>query len=299
MNLGIFLTQNCNLRCKHCLNKCPVASELSYKKYVKILNSINNITLISFTGGEPILNTEFRKIIDETIKRKIKISLISNGYIYKKYDFLLETDYFYKITFSLNGNKNIHDSIRGKGSFEKVIEAIKYYKEKGILVDVIYVVVQEGYDEVEEVIKLLKSLNIDHLKLGAVIKNGENNALSLTIEERKKIYWDINYYIYKYNIKINPTVSLYSLGGVENCWTYGKRSQLFISEKGELMYCCNIFKNKSILGKINEHNIQKLIEKRDKISMEIRNDRLIKLLNNKLPPEMEYTCEYCNKFFRD
>jgi MoaA/NifB/PqqE/SkfB family radical SAM enzyme len=263
------------------------------------LDSINDIQKVSFTGGEPILHSRFKEIIKETIKRKLEFSVISNGFFYKKYAFLSKSDFFKKISFSLNGDKEIHDNIRGLGSFDKVIKAIKYYVPKKVAVNVIYVVAKQGYNEVERIIKLLKELNVNQVSLGAVIKNGSNDSFTLDMEQRKKLYWNINKYITKYNININPTLSLFSLGGVENCGVYGDRSQIFISAKGELLYCCNIHGNPNRLGKISEKNINKLIKKRDILSTKIRDNRSFRILTNNLKDEMEYTCEYCNKFFRD
>ena len=65
------------------------------------------------------------------VNSNFKFSLTTNGYGLKKthFDFFIENDF--KVTISLDGNKETHDKYRltksKKGSFEKIFQNIKYF----------------------------------------------------------------------------------------------------------------------------------------------------------------------------
>lgn len=87
-NLGIEVTQKCNLDCVHCMK--GEARNISITKEIaeSIFNQVKFVGTIIFTGGEPMLATEEIKMILDVIKEKkvkiIKWSIVTNGTIYNK-----------------------------------------------------------------------------------------------------------------------------------------------------------------------------------------------------------------------
>jgi Fe-coproporphyrin III synthase len=92
------ITYHCNLRCSICqflpiLDKSGKNSkkELTKEEIIICLKKLPSLSLVSFTGGEPLLRADIREILSESSKIK-KIHLISNGYLldYKTSEFLCE-----------------------------------------------------------------------------------------------------------------------------------------------------------------------------------------------------------------
>ncbi|MBI5574399.1 MAG: 7-carboxy-7-deazaguanine synthase QueE [Elusimicrobia bacterium] len=84
----------CNLQCDYCdtpLSRPAVAGKIKtvteiIENIEKELESAKNVSIISFTGGEPLLHTEIiSEIIPHFKKRGIKTYLDTNGTLYEKF----------------------------------------------------------------------------------------------------------------------------------------------------------------------------------------------------------------------
>src|SRR5690606_22336893 len=128
--LRVRITNRCNLSCHYCyvgqsLNK-KTDSLLNLDEWFKILDKTPRNTLIDITGGEPLLAPHIDKILGSILDRKMKVSLITNGTIHKDdiFSIMVEKKLMH-LMFSLDGPEEINDSIRGKGSFQKTMMAVK------------------------------------------------------------------------------------------------------------------------------------------------------------------------------
>lgn len=131
-NIYFLLTKKCNLKCIHCSTSCaPEEKEiLSIDQAKTIINNIKKLGIekIVFTGGEPMLHSDFFEIV-EYAKLKLKnvqFILSTNGTLINKINISFLIEKFDIIEISLDGiDEKSCDSIRGKGVFEKVIASIK------------------------------------------------------------------------------------------------------------------------------------------------------------------------------
>jgi MoaA/NifB/PqqE/SkfB family radical SAM enzyme len=128
-------TNRCNLKCKFCwlrdfdsgnLN----LDEISEKKYLKIIEEAHelNVKEIEITGGgEPMMRKDIMKIIESIKKHKMKGRLITNGTLLnEKIIKKLISIGWDEIVVSLDApTKEVNDYLRGEGSFEESVKAIK------------------------------------------------------------------------------------------------------------------------------------------------------------------------------
>ena len=127
-----FITERCNLSCLHCSAGRTKSPELSTGQVIDIIDSLKNLgtKLIKFTGGEPLLREDMVEIINQTHSRGLSVFLSTNGILFpEKVNEINKLD---GVTLSLDGPEEIHDHIRGRGSYGKTIEAIKTAKDKRI-----------------------------------------------------------------------------------------------------------------------------------------------------------------------
>lgn len=147
LNLTIWTTSECNLRCNYCyekegkyIKKNSVNKTLliNYIKHRIIETNFDEYIVIQFHGGEPLLNFDMIKELVEIIepikdKRTIKYGFTTNGTIWneeiksflKKY----KDSFDGYISISIDGNKESHNLnrrfISGKETFDYVISTSK------------------------------------------------------------------------------------------------------------------------------------------------------------------------------
>lgn len=64
------VTRKCNIKCSHCLRGNAMNMELSKEDVDTLLDQINNISQITFSGGEPSLNVPMLNYILEGLKKR-------------------------------------------------------------------------------------------------------------------------------------------------------------------------------------------------------------------------------------
>lgn len=142
MDYNIWVSGNCNLRCRYCYEGPYKPSlNMSLEKAEDVINfiksdlkEVNNRTLdINFHGGEPFLNIEVIKYLIKEIKDLIKesntlltFSITTNATILNKEVLKIITKDIKMVTLSIDGTKKTHDYMRpfadGKGSYDTVIK---------------------------------------------------------------------------------------------------------------------------------------------------------------------------------
>jgi MoaA/NifB/PqqE/SkfB family radical SAM enzyme len=157
LSLTYFVTNKCNLFCKHCFYRESLnqaSSELSLSEIDRLSSSLKGLTVLVISGGEPFLRQEFAEIVRILLKNTslLKLIIASNGSftekIVKDSEEILKSSKKTHITFhfSVDGIKQDQDNFRGMdGLFERLTGTIegmkklkKYYSnfEIGVLLTV-------------------------------------------------------------------------------------------------------------------------------------------------------------------
>ncbi|MGI0023809.1 MAG: radical SAM protein [Nitrososphaera sp.] len=115
----------CNLHCTHCywwLNR-KEEQDMSVDNWKRIIRDTFNrqhIFVTTLVGGEPTLRPDIIEVFCEMMPKRICV--VTNGtFPLRRYDGL----YFYWV--SLDGTEQVHDSIRGKGTYAKIKQNILDY----------------------------------------------------------------------------------------------------------------------------------------------------------------------------
>lgn len=132
----IVLTKKCNLTCDFCIRDYTFNknNSLDLDDVILIFDEIKKtyyvIPQIILSGGEPTLLKHFHEIsclATQYFKEKVVIN--SNGttdyFLSSDFKLLIEKESI-TVQISIDGSENFHDAIRGKGSFNKSVEIIKY-----------------------------------------------------------------------------------------------------------------------------------------------------------------------------
>ncbi len=166
------ITERCNLSCRHCYqDNVSMKKELKTEELTKILKDfIRQIGIwglpkeavrISLTGGEPFVRKDFFQLLQKCYRDRDKFSygILSNGMFINEETVRklkkLEVDY---VQVSIEGMEKVNDSIRGRGTFKKIIEAVKTLKKENIETSLSMTISKVNLKDVPQVISLAKDL---------------------------------------------------------------------------------------------------------------------------------------------
>lgn len=133
--LMIAITNRCNLRCLHCgFEAGPnVENELDTQEVIKIIENNLYLKEITITGGEPLVHPGFFEI-SNYLKCQFngKKILMTNATLINECNVAKIADAYDEISISIDGaQEESCDLMRGKGTFQRVMEAISLLKEVG------------------------------------------------------------------------------------------------------------------------------------------------------------------------
>ncbi|QWR77552.1 radical SAM protein [Candidatus Magnetomonas plexicatena] len=156
------ITEDCNLNCIHCYREKrnivkPEKSDLIrvLKNFNRFLKSINKCGRIQISGGEPLLSEHLFSILAEAKKCGYPVRVLSNGTLVSRDLAKRLNDSGCRIVqVSFEGSEEIHDKIRGVGSFRKALEGAKILHDENIDVTVMMTVSDINYQALTETIKL-------------------------------------------------------------------------------------------------------------------------------------------------
>src|SRR3989338_71832 len=153
------ITKRCNARCKYCNIWNDASGELDTKQVFSIIEELIRMgtRVIHFTGGEPLLREDIGVILDYCHKKKISTSINSNGlFVPLKIN---EIKRLHLLGISLDGPKEIHDRIRGRGSYAGAIAAIAAARDKGIKLRLLTVLSRVNLDSVDFILSKAAEFN--------------------------------------------------------------------------------------------------------------------------------------------
>ncbi len=153
------ITDRCNANCKYCYLEYYKrrSGEPSKEQIFVVINEMKSMGTkrISLGGGEPLIREDIGEIIDYIKQKRIECVINSNGILVpQKIKLLKNID---AICISLDGEENIHDLYRGKGSFKKTLAAIKCAKKSGLVVHTNTVLNKSNLNSIDYILNLAKT----------------------------------------------------------------------------------------------------------------------------------------------
>ncbi len=135
----------CNLTCHHCFISCsPQNHSFEYLSFEEVERALQEsvefgVREYYFTGGEPFLNRELRRMLIRTLDFG-PATVLTNGTVLKA-EWLQELyaaeqagRYSLEFRVSIDGpSAEINDPVRGDGTFVKAIEGVRLLCESGFL----------------------------------------------------------------------------------------------------------------------------------------------------------------------
>jgi radical SAM protein with 4Fe4S-binding SPASM domain len=140
-SLYIILTNQCDLRCRHCYAFAGDVDwpEWSAEDWIDVIDEFaaEGGEAVTITGGEPTISGSFNKVIRKAKARGLSVTVLSNGCGWSSWSDLEFLKYIDELQLSLDGpDRSSHESVRGKGTFEKVLLACRRAIENNVNVSI-------------------------------------------------------------------------------------------------------------------------------------------------------------------
>lgn len=189
------LSENCNLKCLHCYQENHKPIQLKYEElekiyfqYKELLKKLKRKGHINITGGEPLCNPHFFKILDLIKKDSdiISFSILTNGTLITKEKAKIIKSYNPEyVQVSLEGGKKINDSIRGKGTYKKIAKGIQNLKNQYIYTSISFTATKMNYKEFPKVVKYAIKYHVNNVWSDRYIPLGDSKDLDLTLNQEQ------------------------------------------------------------------------------------------------------------------
>ncbi|MCB9741813.1 MAG: radical SAM protein [Alphaproteobacteria bacterium] len=140
--LTVFVTSRCALNCGHCfyreeLQNGDASKEMSLAEFDRMTSRLPHFPKLIITGGEPFLRKDLKDItalFHDNASQARQITIPTAGYHTDRIVQLVEEvllprpELILEIQLSIDGVGEQHDSIRGKGSFERLMRTYRALK---------------------------------------------------------------------------------------------------------------------------------------------------------------------------
>ena len=131
---SLTVTNRCNLKCIYCYGFyfTRKIEDFPTKFWLNLIDELSSMgtKLIHLEGGEPLLRDDIGLLIDHVKSKNMICRLNSNGLLVPKK--IREIRNLDSLCISLDGDEESNDKNRGKGTYKKIIEAIKAAKQHGL-----------------------------------------------------------------------------------------------------------------------------------------------------------------------
>ncbi len=200
--LYFYLTEGCNLACRHCWiapkfqSGTSVYPSLPLETLKDVVRQARPLGLASvkLTGGEPLMHPDIFAILDFLRKEALNLTMETNGVLCTPElarEIATSKDPF--ISVSLDGaDAETNEWVRGvRGSFEAAVTGIRNLVAAGISPQIILTVMRKNRHQVEDIVHLAESLGASSVKYNVMMpcargedmhKRGEALSLEELIE---------------------------------------------------------------------------------------------------------------------
>jgi len=176
--LYVYLTEGCNLACRHCwlaprfdpdlLSTQWLAPEL----FARVLDEALPLGLseVKLTGGEPLLHPKLPRLLDELQTRELSVVVETNGTLLTAGTAARLGELGARVSVSLDGADAVtHDELRGvQGAFERACRGVSLLAEAGVRTQVIFTVMRGNVEQLTAVPTLAQELGASSVKFNVV-----------------------------------------------------------------------------------------------------------------------------------
>lgn len=202
------LTERCNLKCKHCYQEGRKIEELSREQIFAVIDEIAGMLQawreayeiefqpsFNVTGGEPFLRPDFFDLLERMASIGFEIYVLTNGTVItaERARRLAELR-VNGVQVSLEGPQEIHEAIRGPGSFAASLQGIRTLMAAGLKVSINATLSRLNAGHFRGLVALARSLGVPRLGFSRLLPSGQGRTMldqMLSTARVKELYEEV------------------------------------------------------------------------------------------------------------
>lgn len=304
--LYFYLTEGCNLACRHCWlapkfdpdgNKYKTLPLHLFRKIIEEAIPLG-LQTVKLTGGEPLLHPNFLAMLDILHDKSLKLTVETNGILLTPEiagEIARQINPF--VSVSLDGaDAETHDKIRGlEGAFDKSTAGVQILADNDLKPQVIMSVMRTNADQAEKLVHLAEKLGAASVKFniiqptgrGEAIQGGSNEmSIKDIIELGRKVESDLAAKT-KLQLFFDYPAAFQTLRNIatgDNCGVCGILSILGVLPSGHYALCgIGSIEKDLVFGRAGEDALSKVWEKHG----------ILQKLRSELPDGLTGICSRC------
>jgi radical SAM protein with 4Fe4S-binding SPASM domain len=185
------LTERCNLRCQHCYQTGGKTDELSRAEIRAVLTEISEMLQtwtetyqlefspsLNITGGEPFLRADLLPVLGEMAAAGYSVYLLTNGTLIDGRRATKLADLGVKgVQVSIEGPEEVHDSIRGAGSFAASRRGVAHLLAAGLKVTLNATLSEINVAHFRDMGEIAAALGVHRLGFSRLVPSGRGLGL--------------------------------------------------------------------------------------------------------------------------
>ena len=208
--ISIETTYACSMKCKMC-SSCadfptPIKNELTFPEIQRVLDTGKEMgcEYISWSGGDPILRSDFWVLVDYASKLGYRQLLYTTGIKYNGVDREPLSDYELQVIkkygmtmiFDLQSHRpKIHDKIMDvPGAYDLEIDVIERARKLGVNLETHFVPQKDNIKDIEDYVYFCQELGIRKISFLRCVKQGRAKDNDVMISQKQ--FRDMQYLLY-------------------------------------------------------------------------------------------------------
>lgn len=172
------VTTRCSLKCRHCPWTNDQGQDLSTSRWIEIIAELadKGARHLVLEGGEPTLRDDLQELIDFGRSKGLKVTVATNC--------INSLDKYSPDRFlvSVDGMEDVHDRLRGRGAFKRLLENLP--TAKGPMIALVSLS-QENVNQIKDILSFF-STRLDGFWFSFVYDYEGNEKIALTADEKKR-----------------------------------------------------------------------------------------------------------------
>ncbi|NTV28652.1 MAG: radical SAM protein [Candidatus Omnitrophica bacterium] len=183
------ITRRCNFSCPYCQSQGNEKEELTREQALDFVDRLARVGTqgVTLTGGEPLMRADLGQIVDRCVARGITVGVNSNGAMVEAR--IQDIRNASMVMLSLDGPENIHDAVRGPGSFAMVMRAVDLVRSRGIKVSIAATLSSVNLSSLDAIFKIAREQELRVYFQPAEkdqLRHDELNPITPSVEEYRR-----------------------------------------------------------------------------------------------------------------
>lgn len=185
------VTERCNLACRHCYQDGRGSVELSLREIEQVLDEIGEMfsawsdayalsiaPSFNITGGEPLLREDLPEVLAGIRKRGYDVFLLTNGVqVDRERARQLAGPGIKGVQVSFEGCEEVHDNVRGGGSFSRATDGAERLLDAGLPVTLNVTLSRMNAKSMKKVILFASHMGVQRVGFSRMVPAGRGCEL--------------------------------------------------------------------------------------------------------------------------